>query len=483
MSFLLAMFISLSSPSVQAEPLSKVDKAVLNAMLTQKKADVVIYLRQKADLSGAEKITNRTERIRFVYEALKANAKKSQAGLIQQLQNNKSQFQPFFIQNAVAVYGADMKSLQLAQADANVVKVGLNARVKLKTILPTRHEKLTASTDLPSHITAMGVDKAWNELGVKGKGIVIAGQDTGYYWDHNAIKKQYRGYKADGTVDHNYNWHDSIAGTKSLTPMDDSGHGTHTMGSMLGDDGTGKNRIGMAPEAKWMGCRNMDNGFGTPATYLECFQFLMAPYPVGGNPQTDGKPEYAPHIISNSWGCPSSEGCGGNEFIDSVKAMKAAGIYVVVAAGNEGSACESNETAPNFYSGDVLIVGAFNGYTKDIAYFSSRGASKWNGGLAPNVVGYGVGVRSSVPGNPDNYEEMSGTSMATPLVAGVVALLWSAKPELIGQIDKTTEILQNTATPYKSGQSCGNFKGSSVPNAVFGYGLVNAYNAIKSVGL
>ncbi len=146
-------------------------------------------------------------------------------------------------------------------------------------------------------------------LGYTGQGIVIAGADTGIRWTHNALKPHYRGW--DGTVaNHNFNWHDSIhnsvsnpCGNDSPQPCDDFFHGTHTIATAIGDDGAG-NQVGMAPGAKWIGCRNMDVGNGTPARYIECMEFFLAPYPVGGVP-AQGDPSLAPDITTNSWACPS----------------------------------------------------------------------------------------------------------------------------------------------------------------------------------
>ena len=230
--------------------------------------------------------------------------------------------------------------------------------------------------ELPSHLSFIHVDRVWNELGVKGKGIVVAGQDTGVYWEHNALKRQYRGNQGT-TVDHNYNWHSAVHEASSCAanspfPCDDYGHGTHTIGTIVGSDG-GTHQIGVAPEAQWIACSNIRNNVGTVASYLECFEFMLAPYPLGGDPRKDGKPELAPHIVNNSWGCTSGEGCKGAEFIDSVRAMKAAGIFVVAASGNDGPNCGSVNEAPAIMPGIFFSVGAFNRYQNEIAFFSSRG--------------------------------------------------------------------------------------------------------------
>src|SRR2546430_14358629 len=100
----------------------------------------------------------------------------------------------------------------------------------------------------------------------------------------------------------------------------------------------------MAPGAKWIGCRNMDRGAGTPARYIECMQFFLAPYPVGGG---QGDPTLAPDVTINSWGCPPSEGCSANTLQAAVEAQAAAGIMMVVAAGNSGSNCSTVTDPPS----------------------------------------------------------------------------------------------------------------------------------------
>ena len=198
-------------------------------------------------------------------------------------------------------------------------------------------------------------------LGFRGQGITVAGADTGQRWTHNALKPHYRGW--DGvTADHNYNWHDSIhdsvgnpCGNNSPFPCDDNGHGTHTIGTAVGDDGMG-NQIGMAPGARWIGCRNMDQGNGTPARYIECMEWFLAPYPIGGG---QGDPLRAPDITSNSWVCPPSEGCSANTLQAAVEAQAAAGIMMVAGAGNDGPSCSTVMYPPAIYAASYT-VGALN---------------------------------------------------------------------------------------------------------------------------
>jgi uncharacterized repeat protein (TIGR01451 family) len=315
--------------------------------------------------------------------------------------------------------------------------------------------------------------------------VVVAGQDTGYDWDHPALKSQYRGWDG-GTVDHDYNWHDAIhdndphtapgnpCGFDSPEPCDDHGHGTHTMGTIVGDDG-GSNKIGVAPGSRWISCRNMEQRWGTPATYAECFEFFLAPYPIGGDPMIQGDPSRAPHVINNSWSCPPSEGCDTGSLRSVIANVRAAGIVVVVSAGNSGSACATVDEPPAVYD-TAFSVGAIDS-DDGIAGFSSRGPVTVDDSqrLKPDVSAPGVGVRSSFPGG--TYGRLNGTSMAAPHVTGLVALLWSAAPQWIGDVDATERLVQEAARPVID-QSCGG-DADGHPNNVYGWGIVDALAAVS----
>jgi subtilisin family serine protease len=250
------------------------------------------------------------------------------------------------------------------------------------------------------------------------------------------------------------------------------------MGTVVG------NNVGMAPEAQWIGCRNMRDGIGNPGSYVECMEFFFAPYPHGGDPFLDGDPAMAPHIVNNSWGCPPEEGCVDPEPIRTAsEVLRAAGILMVVSAGNEGPDCNTVWIPASEDS--VLAVGASN-ENQDIVSFSSRGPTD-DGLVKPDVAAPGVNVISSIPG--DSYSYAGGTSMAGPHVAGLVVLLWSAQPDLIGDIDLTEQIIITTAHPYlvestcpADGQvcACGQDQADLTPNNVAGYGIVDAQSAVES---
>jgi subtilisin family serine protease len=407
-----------------------------------------------------------------VYDRLRARARSAQADTRRWLDARGIPWRTLYIVNALAVEG----DLDLARA---LSERGEVARIVgdpvVRAIEPEAEQDSLAPAGIEWNVSAVHADTVWTSDGVRGEGIVVASADSGVEWSHPALKAKYRGW--DGTTaSHDFNWHDAIADT--TTPFDDLNHGTHTVGTMVGDDG-GANQIGVAPGAKWIACKNMNVGNGSPSSYLECLQFFLAPYPHGGDPETDGVPSLAPQVVNNSWYCPPSEGCDNATLLDAFAALRSAGILSVGAVGNHGPACSSAAYPPEFYA-DALSVGATMS-SLALASYSARGpvTADASNRLKPELSAPGSGVRSSIPGS--TYSLMSGTSMASPHVAGAAALLWSARPGLRGRIDITRCLLTRgtsftiTTTP---GETCGGTSGAVRPNNLFGWGLLDASNAI-----
>ncbi len=448
--------------------------------------DILLILRDQADLSGAWDVSGREARLRYGYDTLRVTAQRSQAGIRRVLDSAGVNYRPFYLVNMIALRGDRDLVIRLA-ARPEIARVVANPKVRMSTPMPDSGPLAPQTVaGVEANVAYVRAPDVW-ALGYTGEGIVVAGQDTGYDWQHPALIAQYRGY--DGvTVTHDYNWHDAIheddpstspgnpCGFDLAAPCDDIGHGTHTMGTIVGDDGAG-NRVGMAPGARWIGCRNMDRGWGTPERYAECFQFFLAPYPLGGDPFQDGEPDLAPHVINNSWTCPPYEGCDWETLQAVVENVRAAGILVVASAGNGGSSCSTVEHPPAIY-GAALSVGATDN-SGAIASFSSRGPVTVDGSgrLKPDLSAPGVGVRSSVPGA--GYASFSGTSMAGPHVAGTAALLWSAVPHLLGDVDATEEAIARAARPRTTTEGCGGDGTGDVPNNVYGWGNLDVLAAVE----
>lgn len=470
--------ILLTRNTVLAAPWqSKVDPWVLETAAGGQ-TEFIVFLADQADLSSAEQLDTKLARGTYVYETLSATAERTQGPVLAELERLGAEHRSYWVANFIWVRG-DAAVVQAMAERRDVAHIYANPAVQADLPGPEDAPPVEDPQAIEWNILKVNADDVW-AAGYDGAGTVIGGQDTGYDWDHPAIKLQYRGWNGV-SADHNYQWHDAIhsgggvCGPDSPFPCDDYGHGTHTMGTMVGDDG-GANQIGMAPGARWIGCRNMDVGYGTPTTYSECFQWFIAPTDLNNlNPD----PAMAPHVINNSWGCPPSEGCTDPNVLKTVvENTRAAGIVVVVSAGNEGSSCSSVYTPAAIYEASFSVGATDSGDI--IASFSSRGPVTVDGSnrLKPNISAPGVSIRSSVPGT--GYSFSSGTSMAGPHVAGLVGLLIDAVPALEGDVDQIEDIIEGSAVPRTSTQTCGGIPGSQIPNNTYGYGRIDAWAAYQA---
>jgi subtilisin family serine protease len=464
----------------------KVDPVVLEAAAGGN-ADFLVVLTDQADVRNARHLRQKQDRGRWVYESLQRVALRAQIGLLATLRALGVEHRAFWIVNMIQVNG-DLTVVERLARDKRVARIVENAplrreapRIDPSASLDSAPRAGTAVTGVEWNVAKVNAPAVWAQ-GITGQGAVVGGMDTGYDWNHPALRSQYRGWNRD-MPRHDYNWHDAIhrngspnCPSDSPEPCDAQGHGTHTMGTALGDDGVG-NQIGVAPGAKWMGCRCWEPEFGTRLSYVtECFEWFVAPTDMqGANPA----PLMAPHAITNSWVCDALEGCTDpNVLRQVVENVRAAGIVVVAGAGNAGPDCSSVFYPPAIYEAS-FSVGATTS-TDAIAAFSSRGPVfiDESDRMKPDLSAPGQSVRSSVPGN--GFEGgWNGTSMATPHVSGAVALLVSAVPELAGQVEEIEDILRSTAVPLTTNQGCGGDLGSDVPNNVFGAGRLDVWAAYQ----
>jgi uncharacterized repeat protein (TIGR01451 family) len=441
----------------------------------------LIYLATQADLSPAYYIRDWEARGLFVLNALRETAQRTQPAVRQALDGLRaaghvSDVQTYYIANLIVVRG----DAQAARAVARLPGVA--------GVYPSRpiewSRPLVAGTGgngpqaVEWNVAQIGADQVWSTYGVAGASVVVANIDSGVQYDHPALVTQYRGNLGGNVFAHDYNWWDPsnqydypwpISGVYPLN----SGHGTRTMGVVVGDDSVG-NQIGVAPGARWIAAY----GFCGWQCLLSATEWMLAPWQVDdfdpGHPTAD--PSRRPHVVSNSWGVPG----GWQLFEPILEAWRAAGIFPAFAAANNGPLCGTMLSPAD--DPLALSVGATD-WNDEIAFFSSRGPvsrQPWldRYGLGPDVSAPGMGIRSSTPGG--GYQSgLAGTSYATPHVAGAVALLWSAEPDLAGRVTETEALLRGTALPRLTTEMCGGVPGSQVPNNTYGWGRLDTLAAVQ----
>jgi serine protease AprX len=451
---------------------------------------LVLLKSQVRGQAVAANLSDRERRGRAVFDALRQNSQATQGAVRGQLDLLGAKYRTYSVANVIAVVGTRaVVDAMAARGDVAKIESDRAFRVDLEQV----QRAVLAPTAIEWNIAKVNAPQVWAK-GFTGQGRVYANADTGVQWDHPALQPHYRGWNGV-SADHNHNWWDAVhydingggnpCGFSSPVPCDDFGHGTHTMGIGIGDDGAG-NQIGMAPGAKWIACRNMDQGVGRPSTYIECMEFFLAPWDLTGN---NPDPNKRPDAVGNSYTCPPSELCTTDSLQIAMENLRAAGVFMAVSAGNSGSGCSTINQPPSFYASGIA-VGATD-QNDSIAGFSSRGPITVDSSnhikpdlAAPGAVsGYPYGIRSSFP--PNTYALEEGTSMSSPHVAGAVVLLWSRFPQIVRDVDTTESILeQNAVQLYASSPFCGTDTGSSIPNNAYGYGRLDvlaAYSYADSV--
>jgi len=484
-----SLLFLICSFSVNAQSISE---SLIEQFEKNETVDCIIVMEDQLDLYGKTKGWSKDRKANYVYSRLKSHALESQKQIKSYLDTKE------ISSHAFIVFNGFQAKLTLIQANEildkfDVEKIVYNVPTQM---LPTKSNLNPSGSRVDAEwgIQKIKADSVW-QLGYQGEGVVVAGQDTGYDFDNALILSKYRGYEDSLTIDHNYNWYDVIdtlsplhmdtitypfvnpnpCGFLSDIPCDDHGHGSHTMGTMVGNDSL--NEIGVAPAASWIGCRNMDRGWGKPSTYTECFEWFLAPTDLEGqNPD----PNMSPHVINNSWGCPPSEGCNPDSwsFMETVvNNLTAAGTVVVVSAGNDGSNCSTIRNPASIFENSFTVGATRDNDTK--AGFSSIGPVliDSSGRMKPDVVAPGVSVKSIWLN--DGFNTINGTSMAGPHVAGAVALLINAKPSLAGQVDEIKDLLRSTAVQLIDSTECEGNTALESPNFYYGYGRIDILAAVK----
>jgi subtilisin family serine protease/N-acetylneuraminic acid mutarotase len=435
---------------------AKVEAQLLDDLEDGAQDDYVIEFDQTAELSSLAEIDDWEERGRAVVEALRSTAAESQADVIATLEARGVEYHSFWIDNTVHVEGGTEQLALRVAAEGEVTRVRAAEEAALEEPEKSTHKAAVAGVEWG--VADIHADQVWEQVGVRGEGLVVANIDSGVQYDHPALVAAYRGNQGDGTFDHDYNWFDptGLCTADGGAPCDTVGHGTHTMGTMVGDGGEGAH-IGVAPGARWIAVKGCEQLGCSELGLTSAAQWVLAPTDLSGaNPD----PSRRPNIVNNSWSTP-----GGDDFYDAyVDAWIASGIFPVFSNGNTGPEC-GTAGSPADYAASYS-VGNYqpNG---QIAADSSRGPGVGDESK-PNISAPGTAVRSSVPG--DQYQSYNGTSMAAPHVAGAVALLWSAAPALLGDVSGTRLLLDGSARDAADDQ-CG---GDADDNNVYGEGRLDA---------
>jgi subtilisin family serine protease len=353
--FILIAFIGLAQRGLYAAAQvgsEKVDTLLINKFTSNKNVDFIVIMSEQADLSKAADLKTKEEKGQFVFGTLISTAERTQNELRIYLESQNVDYESYYIINAMWVKSGTLALAETIADRPDVKQIVANQTYHLEEPI-INQDVPNVPQDIEPNISFVGTPNVW-ALGITGQGTVLAGNDTGIDWDHPALIRQYRGCLNPpicDQIDHNYNWWDAT-GTYPTVPNDGNSHGTHTTGTMVGDDGAG-NQIGMAPGARMIHCKLMDdNGNATLQTVLDCFQWDLAPWDLDHrNPD----PSKAPDTINNSWG---ATGGGNDSARGAVDALQAAGIVMEFSAGNEGLACQTLRS-PGDYQ-EVLTTGSVN---------------------------------------------------------------------------------------------------------------------------
>lgn len=462
----------------------QVDPQLLAKMEAQGHAGYLIYFREKADLTLAYDLPWET-RGHYVVDALQTAAESSQRNVRLQLDRQGVRYAPFWIDNVIVVEESEASTLNSLLNFPEISSIEMRREPLLfEPVEPAEDQDRleTAIQAVESNLVRVKAPEVW-DLGITGEGITVASIDTGVRYTHEALMNQYRGNLGGGQFDHNYHWWDPYAA--SSEPFDPHDHGSHVTGTIIGDDG-GANQIGMAPGANWIACIGFTPS-ATDAGLLECAQFLTAPWDLNGdNPD----PAMRPHIINNSWGS-----CGHDYdpwYQGVVDAWVAAGIYPVFANGNQRANCpvELGSVGTPARYGNVTGVGALGRDNGTLASYSLWGPSDVADTInargypfqKPQVSAPGTN-RSAVRSSDTAYGTYQGTSMAAPHVSGLVALIWSAAPCLLGDYATTETIIEKTAAPANVGSvypGHPNDGPDGIPNQATGWGEIDALEAVTA---
>jgi subtilisin family serine protease len=480
--FFTILLAVLAGTAAQAGELAPVLQAQIDGMEDHEVLKVLVVMRDQANVASLnldlhDRQAPLAVRHNTVVTSLRDVAAVSQKDLLGDLRYREADkaaggvrgFTPHWIVNSIVLV-AEVGVIREIAAREDVAVVEADLEVELIEPVMT---KFAADKGLDSPqeggFLAPGVEmvnapRVWRELGFDGTGTIVANLDSGVDGSHDLLLSRWRGSYAPASEC----WRDLADVGSPDFPADPHGHGTHTMGTITG--ASVNDTTGVAPGALWISSNAVYAGSSTDYfdnAIIAAFEFFADP---DGDPTTSDE---VPDVVQNSWGTVPNPVLGytpcDSRWWDAIDNCEAAGVVVTWSAGNEGPG-KGTLRSPGDRASSPTNCFSIGSVGYDIPYvvssFSSRGPSACGGeySLKPEVVAPGEDILSTLPGN--NYGYMSGTSMAGPHVAGIVALMRQANPDM--DVIDIKQILMDTAIDV----------GSPGQDNASGHGMVDAYEAV-----
>ena len=471
-----------------SQKISKIDTDLQSEMQLRSQNELIkinIIMKAQYDQMELRSKANiyhlKDEKCTFVLNDLKRHSKETQKGVMDYLDNsakNKSVkgITSYWIYNGITCYATPKVIEELSFLD-DVLIIGYD---KLENLLNEKadYHIADATMAVANNITKINANVAW-ELGHTGRDVIIGVFDTGINYDHDDLKCNMWQSSNPNIPYHGWNFVDN-----NNNPMDYHGHGTHCAGTVAGDGASGT-QTGVAPNATIMALQVLNSsGDGQPSDLVSAMEFAI---------------EHGVHIFSISLGWANPTASTRLLLRNAMVNVLEVGIIAAVAAGNEGHLWQyiipqnvrtPGDCPPPWLHPDQALQGGLSAVVSvgatdindNIANFSSTGPASWKyisgyndytynpgmGLIRPDVCAPGVAVTSCAHNNNTGYADKSGTSMATPAVAGAMALMLSINPNLTPA--DICKILETTAVRLPTS--------SSLKGNIFGSGRIDAYKAV-----
>jgi subtilisin family serine protease len=485
LTLLILLFISISifaQEKTQIIPITEDLSTYLNQRSDNDLVRINIRLKDQYNMQSLKAqlaSLDRSQKRELVKNELKAFSMAAQADLLNFLEdksymNEAEVIHRFWIVNVVTCMASEAVIYDLAMR-SDIERIDIDEERNLLANEPvSTPNPILGIDEITYNVLKVNAPDVW-ALGFTGQGIVVSVIDSGVNYNHVDLADHM--WEDDDYPNHGWDFYNN-----DNDPMDGHGHGTHCAGTVAGD-GTAGSQTGMAPDASIMACKVLaDGGDGAESGVWAAIEFTVD---NGGD------------IISMSLGWQHSWNPDRESWRTTMDNALAAGVIASVAAGNEGGSITNpddvrtpGDCPPPWLHPEqtlqggisaVVCIGATNS-SDGIASFSSRGPSSWEnvspyfdypfnpemGLLRPDVSAPGVDVKSCDAFNTNGYSYKSGTSMATPGVAGVMALILSKNPNL--SPEDMTSILETTAVDL----------GATGKDNVFGSGRVDALEAVTT---